>query len=371
MVDNSMTDWIFLACLAVVFYAYAGYWLVLRMFARRRPVQVESLEPTVSIIMAARNEAQRLPAKLHNIAELDYPAERLQIIVVSDGSTDDTAAVLAAFPHVDAVLLPTSGGKALALNQGVLRATGELVFMLDVRQTVDPDALRRLVAPFADSTVGAVSGELMLEQADGSASGEALGIYWKIEKSVRRMESDSGSVVGVTGAIYLMRRLLYQPLPAGLLLDDVLIPMQVARQGFRVLFQPAAIARDRVFAEPGKEFRRKVRTLTGNLQIVQQAPWLLTRENPLLFRFISHKLLRLLVPFLLVVMLVTSGLSTSLFMRVMLTLQLVFFGLALIGTVAPRSRRWRAIAIPATFTMLNVAAAMAFYKFAARKSVWN
>lgn len=371
MVNNSMADWLFLACLVVVFYTYVGYWLLLRVFARRRPVAVHPFEPTVSIIMAARNEARRLPAKLHNIAEFDYPAERLQIIVVSDGSTDDTAAVLAAFPRVDAVLLPSSGGKAVALNEGVQRATGDLILMLDVRQTVDPDALRRLVLPFSDSTVGAVSGELMLEQADGSAGGEALGIYWKIEKAVRRMESESGSVVGVTGAIYLMRRRLYQPLPAGLLLDDVLVPMQVARQGYRILFQPAAIARDRVFAEPGKEFRRKVRTLTGNLQIVQQAPWLLTRNNPLLFRFVSHKLLRLLVPFLLVVMLVTSGSSTSPLMRVVLTLQLVFFGLALIGTVAPKSRRWRAIAIPATFTMLNVAAAMAFYKFVARKNVWS
>ncbi len=371
MVHNGIADWLFLVCLAVVFYAYAGYWLALRVFATRRPVNAESFEPTVSIVMAARNEAKHLATKLGNIAGLDYPAELLQVVVVSDGSTDDTAAVLAAFPHVQAVMLPASGGKALALNQGVLRATGDLIFMLDVRQTVDRDALRRLVPPFADRAVGAVSGELMLEQADGSAAGEALGVYWKIEKAVRRMESDSGSVVGVTGAIYLMRRNLYQPLPPGLLLDDVLIPMQVARQGFRVLFQPAAIARDRVFAEPGKEFRRKVRTLTGNLQIVQQAPWLLSGHNPLLFRFVSHKLLRLLVPFLLVVMLVTSGLSTSLFMRVMLVLQLIFFGLALVGTAAPQSRRWRAVAIPATFTMLNVAAATAFYKFVARKSVWN
>ncbi len=368
---NTLANWAFLLCVAIVFYAYAGYWLLLRVFAKRLPVTAEPLLPTVSIIMAARNEAKHLAAKLSNIAQLDYPPELLEIIVVSDGSTDDTATVLAAFPGVHAVLLPASGGKALALNQGVQRAKGELLFMMDVRQTVDRDALRRLLPPFADTTVGAVSGELMLEQADGSAGGEALGIYWKIEKAVRRMENDSGSVVGVTGAIYLMRRTLYQPLPAGLLLDDVLVPMQVARQGFRVLFQPAAIARDRVFAEPGKEFRRKVRTLTGNLQIVQQAPWLLSRNNPLLFRFVSHKLLRLLVPFLLLVMLVTSGLSTSLFMRVMLVLQLVFFGLALVGTVAPQSRRWRAIAIPATFTMLNVAAATAFYKFITRKNVWN
>ncbi len=371
MVHNGIADWLFLACLAVVFYAYAGYWLLLRVFARRRPVQTGVMEPAVSIVMAARNEAPRLDAKLRNLAELDYPVKLLQIIVVSDGSTDDTASVLSAFPDVEAMLLPTGRGKALALNEGVRQATGELLLMLDVRQTLEPDALRRLVPAFADPAVGAVSGELLLEDTDGSVGGEALGVYWKIEKAVRRMESESGSVVGVTGAIYLMRRDLYQALPAGLLLDDVLVPMQVARQGYRVLFQPAAIARDRVFAEPGKEFRRKVRTLTGNLQIVQQAPWLLRRQNPLLFRFVSHKLLRLLVPFLLLVMLAASALSTSIAMRVMLVLQLVFFGLALVGTLAPQSRRWRAVAIPATFTMLNVAAAAAFYKFLARKKVWD
>ena len=219
--------------------------------------------------------------------------------------------------------------------------------------------------------MGAVSGELLLEAEDGTPSGEALGVYWKIEKAVRRLESESGSVVGVTGAIYMMRRSLYEPLPAGLVLDDVLVPMRVARQGGRVLFQPAAIARDRLFAEPGKEFRRKVRTLTGNLQLVWLEPWLVGPTNPLLFRFVSHKLLRLLVPFLLLGMLASSALSASPVLRWMLWGQLLFFGLALVGTVWPRSRGLRVFSIPATFAMLNLAAALAFYKFFARKSVWH
>ncbi|WP_419805732.1 glycosyltransferase family 2 protein [Terriglobus sp.] len=371
MFPHGTADWMFLACFALIFYAYAGYWLLLRLLAQRRAVQAAAWEPTVSVVMAARNEGQHLAAKLANLAELDYPAHLLQVVVVSDGSTDSTAEVLSRHPGVEAVLLPESGGKALALNQGVRRATGELLLMLDVRQQLDRDALRRLLPPLADPAVGAVSGELLLEETNGVPSGEALGIYWKIEKAVRRMESESGSVVGVTGAIYLMRRLLYQPLPAGLVLDDVLVPMQVARRGYRVLFQPAAVARDRIFAEPGKEFRRKVRTLTGNLQLVQLAPWLLSLRNPLLFRFVSHKLLRLLVPFLLVAMLVTSAVSRNPVMHVLLVLQIVFFALAAAGTVAPGLRRWRLIAIPTTFIMLNVAAAMAFYKFLTRESVWH
>jgi poly-beta-1,6-N-acetyl-D-glucosamine synthase len=371
MVRQGIAEWLFFCCLAVIFYAYAGYWLLLRVAARRRPVQAGAMEPTVSVVMAARNEAHHLPAKLANLAELDYPAHLLQIVVVSDGSTDETAEVLARYPQVEAVLLPTSGGKALALNEGVRRATGEMLLMLDVRQRVDSDALRRLLPPFADASVGAVSGELLLENEDGTPSGEALGIYWKIEKAVRRMESESGSVVGATGAIYLMRRALFEPLPAGLVLDDVLVPMQVARRGYRVLFQPAAVARDRLFVEPGKEFRRKVRTLTGNLQMLRLAPWLLSGQNPLLGRLISHKLLRLVVPFLLVIMLVASAVAHSTLMHVLLVLQVLFYALALLGTFAPGLRRSKLVAIPTTFSMLNVAAAMAFYKFMTGESVWR
>ncbi len=371
MLWGDVAGWIVLVCLAVVFYAYVGYWLYLRAFARRRPVAAAPMEPTISVVIAARNEARNLADKLNNLAELEYPAHLLQVIVVSDGSTDTTAEVLARFSHVEAVLLPESGGKALALNEGARRATGDLLFMMDARQRMDRDAVRRLVSPFSDPAVGAVSGELLLESADGTPSGEALGIYWKIEKAVRRMESESGSVIGVTGAIYMVRRELYQPLPPGLILDDLLVPMQVVRQGRRVLFQPAAIARDRIFAEPGKEFQRKVRTLTGNLQILQAAPWLLSWENPVLFRYLSHKLLRLLVPFLLLGMLVASAVSASPVMHLLFVLQLLFFALALAGTVLPQARQWRALSIPATFTMLNVAAAMAFYKFLTRKSVWS
>lgn len=371
MLRNEIAGCVYFLCFATVFYAYAGYWLYLRAFARRQPVRSSLMEPSVSVIIAARNEGKNLADKIHNVLELDYPARLLQVIVVSDGSTDDTVAVLQNFPQVEAVVLLQSGGKALALNEGTRRATGELLLMLDVRQRVDKDAIRRLVPLFADPSVGAVSGELLLESADAAPAKEALGIYWKIEKGVRLMESESGSVIGVTGAIYMMRSELYQPLPANLILDDVLIPMQVVRQGRRVLFLPSACARDRIFDEPGKEFRRKIRTLTGNFQILQQAPWLFTAQNPVLFRYISHKLLRLIVPLLLLGMLVTSGMSTLPVMHLLFALQLMFFLLALVGTIFPRTQHWRGIGIPTTFTMLNIAVVVAFYSFIQRKNVWK
>jgi cellulose synthase/poly-beta-1,6-N-acetylglucosamine synthase-like glycosyltransferase len=363
--------------LAIVAYAYFGYALLLALYARirRKPILTGTLTPTVSIVIAAHNEEIRLPAKLANLSALDYPHDKLQIVIASDGSTDRTISLLeahAALPGsvILPVILPQPGGKARALNAAVAQATGEILLFLDVRQTVDPNALRELVSCFQDPHVGAVSGELLLETADGRPF-DALGLYWKIEKIVRKLESATGSVVGATGAIYAIRRTLYRDLPPGAILDDVLVPMNVARQGSRVLFQPTAIARDRIFTEEGKEFARKVRTLNGNYQLVRLAPWLLSPANPLLFRFLSHKLLRLSVPFLLLLMIVAAALIPEPLYRAILAAQIVFYLFAILGHYRPSSKRFKPIALANTFAMLNLAAALALYYFVrGRRNVW-
>ncbi len=160
-------------------------------------------------------------------------------------------------------------------------------------------------------------------------------------------------------------------IPPGTILDDVYVPMNVARAGKRIVFQPSAMARDRLFSQKGKEFSRKVRTLTGNYQLLRLAPWLISFKNPLLFRFVSHKLLRLLVPLLLILMLVASAMSKAPFYTAIFWLQTVFYVLAILGTLSPSTRRFRPVAIANTFVMLNAAAALAFYNFVAgRNSVW-
>lgn len=367
--------WTFWVCLAVTAYAYFGYalllWTLVRL--RRRAAHIESnMQPTVSIIIAARNEEANLPAKLSNLELLNYPRDLLQIVIASDGSTDRTPEILReATPRIVPVILDESHGKANALSEAVKHATGDLLVFLDVRQSVDRDAVAELAACFADPSVGAVSGELLLETAEGTPSPDALGIYWKIEKMVRKLESASGSVVGVTGAIYAIRRELFTPIPQGTILDDLFVPMNIARMGRRVIFQPSAIARDRIFSEKGKEFSRKVRTLTGNYQLLRLAPWLLSWRNPLLFRFVSHKLLRLAVPLLLVLMLVFSGLASGPFYRAVFWLQIFFYVLAALGTFSTASRRFKPVAIASTFVTLNAAAALAFYNFVSgRKEVW-
>lgn len=365
---------IFWLCLSLVAYAYLGYliWLWLQVRLRSRPIRKGKFLPAVSIVIAARNEEANLPAKLENLRLLDYPRDRMQIVIASDGSTDRTAGILR--EHTDTicpVILEQSNGKASALNEAVKHATGEILVFLDARQFVEADAVSELVSCFADPTVGAVSGELLLESGSGAHSTDALGVYWKIEKAVRRLESASGSVVGVTGAIYAIRRELYGEIPQGTILDDVFVPMQIARRGKRVVFQPSAKASDRLFSEKGKEFSRKVRTLTGNYQLLRLAPWLLSPANPLLFRFVSHKLLRLAVPLLLILMLAASGMSKGPFYRAAFWIQVLFYGLAILGMFSPPSRRFKPVAIANTFVMLNAAAALAFYNFAAgRNRVW-
>jgi poly-beta-1,6-N-acetyl-D-glucosamine synthase len=359
---------------ALVVYAYVGYPLWLWLYARwyRRPVRYEMMTPSVSIVMAARNEEANLPAKLNNLRLLDYPAERLQIVVASDGSTDGTVDLLRREgSRIVSVVLSEPGGKARALNEAVRHSGGEILVFLDARQFVDRSAVSELVACFADAEVGAVSGELLLEATPDAGSSENLGIYWTIEKMVRKLESATGSVVGVTGAIYAIRRELYTEIPQGTILDDVFVPMNVTRMGRRVIFQPSAIARDRFFSEKGKEFSRKVRTLTGNYQLLRLAPWLITPANPLLFRFVSHKLLRLLVPLLLLVMLVSSAAAGGAFYEALFWLQTLFYAAALVGALIPDAKRFKPVAIASTFVMLNAAAALAFYNFAAgRKKVW-
>ncbi len=355
---------------AVVAYAYFGYaillWLLSRI--RRRPILRSFVARNVSIIIAARNEEANLRAKIENLQQLDYPLEKLQIVIVSDGSTDQTPSILRDQTSITSIIFDRSHGKASALNEAVKQATGDILIFQDARQTIEPEAIHQLVSCFADPSVGAVSGELIL---DSSSPDQSLGIYWKIEKIIRKLESETGSVVGVTGAIYAIRRELYSDIPPGTILDDVFVPMHIARTGKRIIFEPLAIARDRIFSEKGKEFSRKVRTLTGNYQLMALAPWLLSPGNPLLFRFVSHKLLRLIVPLLLIIMLVSAGLSPGTLFRVIFGLQILFYILAFGGATTPSTRKFKPIGVAYTFVMLNAAAAIAFFNFVkGKKSVW-
>jgi biofilm PGA synthesis N-glycosyltransferase PgaC len=335
---------LFWLSVALVAYVYVGYPLLLASWARLRARSVRraplgAAAPGVSVIVAARNEAHRLPSRVTNLLRQDYPGD-LQIIVVSDGSTDDTAAVVAPFePRAELVEIARSG-KPSALNAGVGRARHDILVFADARQTFEPDALRRLVENFADPLVGAVTGELLLDcEIDPAASaestvGESVGAYWRYEKWLRRHESALWSTLGATGAIYAMRRSLWRPLPPATLLDDVLAPMRVVLAGYRVVFDDRATAHDRVEPHTAGERRRKVRTLAGNYQLVTLEPALLNPlRNRVWLQFVSHKLGRLVVPYALALIFLTNLVLAPAGVLYMAALgaQLGFYGLALYG----------------------------------------
>src|SRR3954453_3962030 len=364
---------VFWIAAALIAYVYVGYPAMLGVWAALRPAPLAggaaASAPGISIVLAARNEGPRLAARIDNLLGLDYPAALRQIVVVSDGSTDNTLDVLAPYRHlVDAVSVPP-GGKALALNAGIEQARHEIVVFADARQIFAPDALRELVAPFADPRVGAVTGELRLDaespcrrsnrdrrnvdrragqRADTadrrederrrtlrSTIADGIGAYWKYEKQMRRFESRIWSTLGATGAIYAVRRALYRPPPADTILDDVLTPMRVVLAGYRVVFNDKARAFDRAAIDADAEARRKVRPLAGNYQILALEPALLLPwRNPVWLQYVSHKLGRLVVPWALLAMFASSTvLAGHLFYTAALACQVLFYLLAGAGAI--------------------------------------
>jgi biofilm PGA synthesis N-glycosyltransferase PgaC len=359
--------------LSVIFigYVYVGYPMLLAVWARLAPKPWKiggpaDPRPGVSILLAARNEAAYLRARIDNLLSLDYPAELRQIIVVSDGSTDDTAEVLQSFSRqIEFVAIPASG-KAAALNAAVLLTRHDVLVFADARQVFAPDALEKLTAPLIDPRVGGVTGQLVLgcetqavrrtladrrtsderspiragvpvtnrrrsaerRLADASTIGDGLGLYWRYEKALRGFESAVGSTLGASGCIYALRRSLWRPLPSQAILDDVLAPMRAVLAGSRMVFAEGAIAFDRTSADAAAELKRKIRTLSGNVQILGFEPRLLVPfVNPVWLQYFSHKIARLLVPYALVAALAANIAlaETHVFYALMLAGQCIFY----------------------------------------------
>jgi biofilm PGA synthesis N-glycosyltransferase PgaC len=361
----------------VVFYAYLGYgaWMWVLSRVHPWPLRRGTYLPLVSVVMVVHDEEKTLPSKLRNLAALNYPPDRVEFVVVSDGSGDATEQILSEAskdPRVHVLMFAERKGKASRLNDALAVACGEIVLFVDARQEIERDALRLLMEDFAEDAVGCVSGELMLGDAALGEEGKGMGMYWRVEKKIRELESVSGSVVGATGALYAARRALLVRIPPDTILDDVFLPLHVARQGARVVFDGRARAWDSPDLGTGREFQRKVRTLTGNYQLVQIAPWLLGGDNPLRFRFISHKLLRLVVPFALATMLVASVAVQQPLYRIAFFSQLFFYALSIFALTGAQLGPVARVANAAlTLILLNTAAVVAFANFlTGRKDVW-
>jgi poly-beta-1,6-N-acetyl-D-glucosamine synthase len=356
-----VTQILFWAAAGLVVYTYAGYPLAVYLLARlwSRPVAVdERYQPTVCMVVVVYNEQARIRAKIANALQLDYPADRFQMLVVSDGSTDGTHDVVRSFgdPTVRLLEFNERRGKAACVNDGIAVANADIVLLTDARQRIDRFAANALVRHFADPEVAAVSGELCFEDLSPTGFSKGIDFYWRYEKFVRSREAQFDSVIGVTGAIYALKRSAFEPIPAGTILDDVLIPMQMAMKGSRITFEPEARAFDEPAREAQVERRRKVRTLAGNWQVLGLCPALLNPlSNRLWWQYLSHKVLRLVAPlFLLAAFVLNLALLNAAPLYIVLfVLQIAFYGCALVGQFSPAFQRIAPVRWSVAFLQLN------------------
>lgn len=329
-----------------ILYTYIGYPAVVYLWSLVLPKAVGKgplpSAPYVSVLIAARNEVKNIEGRIRDLTRQTYPKDKMEIIVISDGSGDGTVEAVERLraelngnpPYhgnfLSLISYPVPQGKPHALNAGAALANGEFIVFTDSRQSFAPDTVEQLIRNFKDDKVGCVSGELVFKKSSESSIEKEMTTYWDFEKNLRMLESVTGSVTSVTGAVYAVRKKLFRPIPPQTLLDDVYIPVNVRLQGYRVIFDRTALAYDKISQNLSQEKRRKIRTLAGNWQLLLLQPVILNPfKNPLWFKFLSHKVFRLLVPYFVITLLLASFYTLTVFSYVLLALSLLFVALAL------------------------------------------
>ncbi len=376
-----VSAWIVLSCLALTFHAYFGYPIVLWLLTfRRKTVTAAARDsdplPSVTMIIPAFNEASVIRQKLENCAALDYPRDRIDVIVGSDGSTDGTNELVEGFTGARVRLYVVSGhrGKAAVLNECVPLATGEILVFSDANTMYHRDAVLRLARNFSDPAVGCVSGLLKLENRTGDVGGRGEGAYWRFESWIKRMESRAGFLIGANGAIYAIRRTLFTPLPKALINDDFFISMKVLEQGWRVQLEPDAVGVEDTAPSLEGEFARHVRDATGHFQVLPYLWRVLSpRRGLVAFGFASHRLARWAVPFVLPLCLVFAVLAIRQQPYGLVVFGfVVVFALAGIGWLARRfGARIGILFVPLYFLTLNLAILAGFFRYLRRDLTWT
>lgn len=289
-----------LLCLLAIFYTLVGYWLIMLILARLapKPYAKADILPSVSLLICAYNEAAHIQDKIRNTLALDYPAEKLDVIVVSDGSEDGTDSLAMAAGNKRITVLHYAGrkGKPTALNTGLARARGEIVIFSDARAIYRPDAVRMLVRSFAAPEVGAVAGDFRYKR-DQNSAGSVVNHYLDMESRLKLAESRSGSTMGINGIMLATRRELLGELPTDFINEDAVIGLSILRQGKRIVYEPDARCSDIPPSDSSQENSRRIRISAGRLQILRTpALWLYNGPDNV-WRYVSHKLLRLALPF--------------------------------------------------------------------------
>lgn len=360
---------------AIPFYAYLGYPLLLAALRSifHRPVRKRPFEPSVTLIIPAYNEAEHIAGKIRNSRALDYPAEKLEILVACDGSQDGTPVIAESMSGAGLRVLnfPVNRGKLSTLNDAVRQARGEIVVFSDAPALLYPDSVRQMMMNFADAEVGAVSGRYTVIRADEVGIGKSEDFYWKYETFLKVQESEIDSMLGAHGHLHAIRRDLYPFPAAGTINDDYVIPVSVLAKGYRAVYEPKAVVYEEAREMTG--FGRRIRIMAGNVQQLREIKGLLRpiRWWPLFF-FLSHKAIRLLVPVGMVAALVSNlFLLASPFYSLLFLLQMIFYVVAAAGALVPL--RPKSLLFPYYFSMINVAVFFGVYHAVTsrRKMAWK
>lgn len=363
---------LFYICLVLLFYTYIGYPMMVYILARITSKKYEydnNFEPDVSVIIIVHNAELYLQNKIDNILSSNYPKSKIELNIINDGSIDRTAEILDKNKsQIRYINFDVRRGKSACIDDAVNFASHDHIVFADVRQTFSPDALRQLIIPLSNNNIGAVSGELVFIDDNHNSFSKGIDAYWRYEKLIRSSEASIDSVIGATGAIYSIKKKFYTKIPEGLVLDDVLIPMQIVLNGGRVVFTNDAIAFDIPSNDLSNEKRRKIRTLAGNYQLIKVCPQLLNPfRNRLFIQFFSHKIMRLIAPFLMLGMLLTSMLLShdSYYYAIIATIQLVVYITAYIAYNNKSSMffKLKPVRIVNTFIYLNWYSFLALIEF--------
>ncbi|ASU33852.1 glycosyltransferase family 2 protein [Mucilaginibacter xinganensis] len=375
----------------IVFYTFAGYGILLYFLIKIKralkgrpaiPAVDNNLLPGCTLVVAAFNEELFITDKIANCLALNYPDGKLKLLFITDGSSDKTPEIISGYPQIQLLHQPERAGKIAAVHRAMEYIDTEIAVFTDANTFLNPDALIKICRHYADKTVGCVAGEKrvqMNENADASAAGE--GFYWKYESALKKWDSELYTVVGAAGELFSVRRSLYQDVPADTVLDDFMISMLIASQGYRIVYEPEAYAIETASENVLEELKRKIRIAAGGIQSILR---LLNLFNPikypvLSFQYISHRVLRWTVtPFLLILVFILNGILAikggELFYTLFFAAQIFFYMLAFLGFIMEKRQiRIKALFVPYYFCVMNYAVLMGIIRYFTKKqsAIWE
>ncbi|CCK80488.1 glycosyltransferase family 2 protein [Desulfobacula toluolica] len=365
-----MTELIFWLFIGVIFYTYIGYPLLtlfLSLF-NNHPVHKKDIEPSVTFLITAYNEEKNISQKLDNTLSLDYPRDKLEIMVASDGSTDNTDEIVKSFSGRGVVLHRVEGrvGKTETQNQAVKTAIGEIIIFSDATTNYDRNAIRKIVRNYNDPTIGAVSGRYEYLNPTGASVGTGTVLFWKYENFIKSRQTRIKTITGCCGCIYSVRRRLYEPLPKEII-SDLVEPLKIIEKGYRIAFEPEAIAYEVTEEKALEEFSMRVRVITRGMNGLAYVKDLLNpfRNKFVAFQLHSHKVLRWLIPFFLVLIFIANCmlLDQKLYQFLFIG-QTVFYGAAFGGWYLEKiGKKHKILSLPLYFCVVNLASFRAFFNF--------